>query len=71
MTDILEKLGEMKLLNLLHVRRVFGCQDVIDENPRHGHLDGELDPLAHCHLKVELAVPKLREVTTFLQTPWK
>ena len=32
-------------------------EDVVGEDPREGHLDGELDPLAHRHLQVKLAVP--------------
>ena len=34
-------------------------EDVVSEDPREGHLDRELDPLAHCHLQVELSVPQL------------
>jgi len=40
---------------------------VIGEDPGHGHLDGELDPLAHCHLQVELPVPQLGQVTAVLE----
>ena len=44
----------------------FGGEDVIGEDPGHGHLDGELDPLAHRHLQVELSVPQLAQVATIL-----
>ncbi len=40
---------------------------MIGEDPGHGHLDGELDPLAHCHLQVELPVPQLGQVTAVLE----
>ena len=41
-------------------------EDVVGEDPREGHLDGELDPLAHRHLQVELSVPQLAQVATIL-----
>ena len=41
-------------------------QDVIRQDPGEGHLDGELDPLAHRHLQVELAIPQLAQVATVL-----
>ena len=50
----------------LHVRGVLGVEDVVSEDPGHRHLDGELDPLAHGHLQVELAVPQLAQVATVL-----
>ena len=50
----------------LHVRGVLGVEDVVGEDPGHGHLDGELDPLAHGHLQVELAIPQLAQVATVL-----
>ena len=41
-------------------------EDVVCEDPREGHLDGELDPFAHRHLQVELSVPQLAQIPTFL-----
>ena len=41
-------------------------EDVVREDPREGHLDGKLDPLAHRHLQVELAIPQLAQVATVL-----
>ncbi len=55
-------------INLLHIGRVLGGEDVVDEDPGHRHFDRELDTLAHRHLKVELAVPKLGQVAAVLQT---
>ena len=43
-----------------------GGEDVVGEDPGHGHLDGELNPLAHRHLQVELPVPQLGQVTAVL-----
>lgn len=33
--------------HLLHHGGLFGVQDVVGEDPRHGHFDGELNPAAH------------------------
>lgn len=52
---------------LLHHGSFLGLQDVISEDPWHGHLDGKLDPAAHCELQEELSEPELGEVTTLLQ----
>ena len=41
-------------------------EDVVSEDPRKGHLDGELDPLAHRHLQVKLPVPQLAQVAAVL-----
>ena len=43
---------------------------MVDEDPGHGHLDRELDPLAHRHLQVELAIPELGQVAAILEAPW-
>ena len=51
----------------LHVGRVLGLEDMIGENPRHGHLNGKLNALSHGHFQVELAVPQLRQVATILE----
>ena len=51
----------------LHERLVATLQYVAGEYPRHGHLDGKLDLLAHGHLQIELAVPHLRQVAAALQ----
>ena len=32
---------------------------MVGEYPRHRHLYGELDPLPHSHLQIELSVPQL------------
>lgn len=55
------------MLCLLHHGRFLGLQDVVGENPGHGHLDGELDPAAHCELQEELPEPELGKVATLLQ----
>ena len=41
-------------------------QHVVGEDPGEGHLDWELDLLAHRHLKVELSVPQLAQVPAIL-----
>ena len=41
-------------------------QHVVGEDPGEGHLDRELDLLAHRHLKVELSVPQLAQVPAIL-----
>ena len=55
----------------LHIGRVLGLEDVVGEDPGHGHLDRELDARAHRHLQVELAVPELGEVAAVLEALWK
>lgn len=52
---------------LLHHGSFLGLQDVVGEDPGHGHIDGELDSATHCELQEELPEPKLGEVTTLLQ----
>lgn len=52
---------------LLHHGGLLGLQDVVREDPRHGHLDWELDSAAHGQLQEELSEPQLREVTALLQ----
>ena len=42
-------------------------EDVVGEDPREGHLDWELNPLAHRHLQVELPVPQLAQVAAVLK----
>ena len=51
----------------LHVGRVLGGQNVVSQDPRHRHLDWELDPFAHGHLQIKLAVPQLGQVAAVLQ----
>ena len=53
--------------HLLHHWCLFGFQDVVCKDPGHGHLNGELDPSAHCQLQKELSEPQLRKVTALLQ----
>ena len=40
---------------------------MVSEDPGHGHLNWELNPLSHGHFQVELSVPELAQVTTVLQ----
>lgn len=56
---------------LLHHRRFFGFQDMVCQDPGHGHLNGKLDPPAHGQLQEELSEPELGEVTALLQGFWK
>lgn len=51
----------------LHHRGLLGLQDVVGEDPGHGHLNGELDSPAHGQLQEELSEPQLRKVTALLQ----
>lgn len=51
----------------LHHGCLLGLQDVVRQDPGHGHLNGELDPPAHGQLQEELAEPQLRKVTALLQ----
>ena len=51
----------------LHHGGLLGVQDVVGEDPGHGHLDGELDPAAHGELQEELPEPQLGQVTALLQ----
>uniref|UniRef100_A0A3P9JEK0 Fibronectin type-III domain-containing protein n=1 Tax=Oryzias latipes TaxID=8090 RepID=A0A3P9JEK0_ORYLA len=53
--------------HLLHHGCLFGVQDVVGEDPRHGHFDGELNPAAHREFQEELSEPKLGEVAALLQ----
>uniref|UniRef100_A0A3P9LBL3 Fibronectin type-III domain-containing protein n=1 Tax=Oryzias latipes TaxID=8090 RepID=A0A3P9LBL3_ORYLA len=53
--------------HLLHHGGLFGVQDVVGEDPRHGHFDGELNPAAHREFQEELSEPKLGEVAALLQ----
>lgn len=55
------------MLSLLHHGCFLCLQDVVGEDPGHGHLDGELDPAAHRELEEELPEPELGKVTTLLQ----
>ena len=47
----------------LHEGLVLCLQNVTGQNPRHRHLNRELNLLAHGHLQIELPVPHLRQVT--------
>lgn len=40
---------------------------MIGEDPRHGHLNGELDTASHGELQEELAKPQLGQITALLQ----
>ena len=51
----------------LHHGRLLGLQDVVGEDPGHGHLDGELDPAAHGELQEELPEPELGEIAAHLK----
>ena len=55
---------------LLHHGGLLGLQDVVGEDPGHGHLDGELDSAAHGQLQEELSEPQLGQVTALLQGLW-
>ena len=55
---------------LLHHGGLLGLQDVVGEDPGHGHLDGELDPAAHGQLQEELPEPQLGQVAAVLQGLW-
>ena len=49
--------------DVLHHVGLLVLQDVVGQDPRQGHLNGELDALAHGQLQVELTEPQLRQVT--------
>jgi len=51
----------------LHHGGLLGLQDVVREDPGHGHLDGELDPATHGELQEELSEPQLGQVAALLQ----
>lgn len=53
---------------LLHHGGLFGFQNMVCEDPGHGHLDGELDAAAHGQLQEELPEPELGQVTALLQS---
>lgn len=55
---------------LLHHGGLLGLQDVVSEDPGHGHLDGELDPATHGELQEELSEPELGQVAALLQGLW-
>lgn len=55
------------MLSLLHHGCFLCLQDVVSEDPGHGHFNGELYPAAHCELKEELPEPELGKITTLLQ----
>lgn len=40
---------------------------MVSEDPRHGHLNGELDSAAHGELQEEFSEPELGQVTALLQ----
>lgn len=58
---------DRKKASLLHHRSFLGFQDVVRQDPGHGHFNGELDPAAHSQLQEKLPEPELGEVTTLLQ----
>ena len=41
---------------------------MVRRNPRHAHLDGELDPPSHRHFQEEFPIPQLRQVATIAQS---
>lgn len=55
---------------LLHHGGFFGFQNMVCEDPGHGHLDGELDATAHGQLQEELPEPELGQITALLQSLW-
>lgn len=55
---------------LLHHGGLLGLQDVVGEDPGHGHLNGELDSATHGQLQEELSEPQLGQVTALLQGLW-
>lgn len=55
---------------LLHHGRLLGLQDVVSEDPGHGHLNRELDSATHGQLQEELSEPQLGQVTALLQGLW-
>lgn len=57
-------------LLLLHHGGFFGFQNMVREDPGHGHFDGELDAAAHGQLQEELPKPELGQVTALLQRFW-
>lgn len=59
------------MLVLLHHGGLLGFQDVVSEDPGHGHLNGELDSTAHGELQEELSEPQLGQVAALLQGLWR
>lgn len=55
---------------LLHHGGFFGFQNMVREDPGHGHLDGELDAAAHGQLQEEFPEPELGQVAALLQSFW-
>lgn len=47
------------LQHLLHHGGFFGLQNMVSEDPGHGHLNGELDATTHGELQEKLSKPKL------------
>lgn len=43
---------------------------MVSEDPRHGHLNGELDSAAHGELQEEFSEPELGQITALLQGLW-
>lgn len=52
---------------LLHHGGFFGFQNMVCEDPGHGHFNGELDAAAHGQLQEEFPEPELGQVTALLQ----
>lgn len=52
---------------LLHHWGFLCLQDVVSKDPRHWHLDGELDPAPHCEFQEKLPEPQLGQVAAMLQ----
>ncbi len=57
--------------HILHHGGLFGLQNVVGEDPGHGHLNGELDATAHGELQKELSKPQLGQIRALLQGLWK
>lgn len=55
---------------LLHHGGLFSLQNMISEDPGHGHLNGELDTAPHGELQEELPEPQLGQVTALLKCLW-
>lgn len=55
----------------LHHGGLLGFQDVVSEDPGHGHLNRELDAATHGQLQEELSEPQLGQVAALLQGLWR
>lgn len=53
--------------DILHHVGLLVLQDMVGEDPRQRHLNGELNTLTHGELQIELPKPQLGQVTTLTQ----